>query len=40
MRNKKADIPYCGVRRQVIKNAHPELDIGALNMFMYYVKER
>lgn len=40
MKNKKADIPYCGVRRKTIKNAHPELDIEALNMFMYYVKER
>lgn len=40
MKNKKADVMYCGIRRKVIKNAHPELDIDALNMFTYFIRER
>lgn len=40
MRNKKKDIPYCGVRKEVIDKAEPEVDEESLNLFMSYITER
>lgn len=40
MKNKAADVLYCGVREDKIKSAHPELDTGNLQIFTRMIEER
>lgn len=40
MKNKPKDTPYCGVDKDKIKRASPELDMLALRRFLEYINER
>lgn len=40
LKNKLGDIPYCGVRKEVIDKATPELDLDELKIHHLYLTER
>lgn len=40
MQNREKDVPYCGVRKEVIKNAKPTLYTENLSLFAHWIDER
>lgn len=40
MKNKPADVPYCGVRKDVIEKAKPALDAEVLDLLIEFIQDR